>query len=382
MPRSIYMDYNATVPVRPEAAAAVAQALAVTGNASSVHGFGRAARRLIEAAREAVAALVGAASAQVVFTSGGSEANNLALAGCGRARLLVSAGEHDSVLRAAPTAERIALRSDGRVDLAALEVLLASDSRPALVSVMLANNETGVIQPLAEVAELARRHGALLHCDAVQAAGKMQIDMTALGIDLLSLSAHKLGGPQGVGALVLSDRVALAPLIRGGGQERRRRAGTENLPGIAGFGTAARIAADALATFAELALLRDELETRLARIASDMTIFSGAAPRLANTSCFTMPGTSAETQVMALDLAGIAVSAGAACSSGKLEPSQVLRAMGASETEAGQAIRVSLGWQSVAADIEAFAAAWGQLYERRAAARYAERQDEQQRAAL
>ncbi|MGF1611710.1 MAG: cysteine desulfurase family protein [Kiloniellales bacterium] len=382
MPRSIYMDCNATVPVRPEAAAAVAEALAVTGNASSVHGFGRAARRLIEEAREAVAALVGAVPEEVIFTSSGSEANNLALGGCGRARLLVSAGEHDSVLRAVPEAKRIPLRHDGRVDLDALATLLAESDEPALVSVMLANNETGVIQPLAEVAELARRHGALLHCDAVQAAGKLPLGMTALGIDLMSLSAHKLGGPQGIGALVVAERVALAPLIRGGGQERRRRAGTENLPGIAGFGAAARVAAGNLTVFAGLAVLRDDLETRLGRIAPDMTVFGTAAPRLANTSCFTMPGTPAETQVMALDLAGIAVSAGAACSSGKLEPSQVLRAMGASESEAGQAIRVSLGWRSEATDIEAFVAAWGQLYQRRAAARRAERQVEPHRAAL
>ena len=227
-------------------------------------------------------------------------------------------------------AARIPLRLDGVVDLDALEVLLGEDPRPALVSVMLANNETGVIQPVARAAETAHSRGALVHCDAVQGAGKIPVDMAALGIDLLSLSAHKLGGPQGVGALIVAEGIELAPLIRGGGQERRHRAGTENLPGIAGFGAAAECALAGLARMAGLAELRDRLERHLRARAPEIEIYGAGAPRLPNTSCFGTPGLTAEIQVMALDLAGIAVSAGAACSSGKVAPSHVLSAMGAS----------------------------------------------------
>jgi cysteine desulfurase len=371
MTPAVYLDYNATAPVRPEAAAAVADALGLTGNASSVHRFGRLARRKLEDAREAVAALVGAPAERVVFTSGGTEANNLALTGAGRARRLVSAGEHDSVLNAAAAgveggAERIPLGRDGVVDLDALEARLGEDSRPALVSVMLANNETGVIQPVARAAETAHCRGALVHCDAVQGAGKIPVDMTALGVDLLSLSAHKLGGPQGVGALIVAEGIELAPLMLGGGQERRHRAGTENLPGIAGFGAAAECALAGLERMAGLAELRDRLERRLRARAPEIEIYGAGAPRLPNTSCFGTPGLAAEIQVMALDLAGIAVSAGAACSSGKVAPSHVLGAMGASEAEAGSAIRVSLGWDSGAAGIERFLEAWSALYSRSA----------------
>jgi cysteine desulfurase len=365
LPAPVYMDYNATAPVRPEAAAAVAEALSQVGNASSVHSFGRLARGRIETAREQVAALVGARPEQVVFTSGGTEANNLALAGVDRPRLLVSAGEHDSVLQAAPRAERIALESQGRLDLGMLSRLLAADRRPALISVMIANNETGIVQPLAEVVALARTQGALVHSDAVQAAGKIPLDLTALGVDLLSLSAHKLGGPQGVGALVVADRVALQPLMRGGGQERSRRGGTENVAGVAGFGAAAEAATRDLDAVARLSALRDRLERDLCRLAPEARVFGAGAPRLPNTSCFAVPGLSGETQVMALDLAGVAVSAGSACSSGRVQASHVLRAMGAREEEAASAIRVSLGWRSEAGDVDRFLEAWRALYRRR-----------------
>jgi cysteine desulfurase len=364
----IYLDYNATAPVRPVAAAAVAEALAITGNASSVHGFGRSARARIEEAREAVAGLGGARPGQVVFTSGGTEANNLALAQAVGRRCLVSAGEHDSILQAAPEAEHIPLGVDGVIDLAVLGAMLAEGPAPALVSVMLANNETGVVQPVAEAARLARAAGALVHCDAVQAVGKIVVDFTALGLDLMSVSAHKLGGPQGVGALVVGDGIDLAPLLRGGGQERGRRAGTENLPGIAGFGAAAAEAQASLADFADLGRWRDRLEEGVRELAPSARLFGTGAARLASTACFALPGLRAETQVMALDLEGVAVSAGAACSSGKVRPSHVLRAMGADEETADSAIRVSLGWASEAADVEAFLAAWGQLLRRTGAA--------------
>ena len=360
----VYLDYNATAPVRPAAAAAVAEALVLTGNASSVHGFGRRVRARIEEAREAVAELVGARPEQVVFTSGGTEANNQALARAAGGRTLVSAGEHDSILQAAPEAAQVPLDPEGTIDLTALGDLLSAPPAPALVSIMLANNETGVIQPVAEAARMARAAGAVVHCDAVQAAGKVPLDFGDLGVDLMSLSAHKLGGPQGVGALVVGAESGFAPLLRGGGQERRRRPGTENVIGIAGFGAAAREAAQDLAAFAGLGRWRDRLEEGVRALAPAARLFGAGAPRLANTACFALPGLRAETQIMALDLAGVAVSAGAACSSGKVQPSHVLRAMGADEETADCAIRVSLGWASEAADVEAFLESWGALLRR------------------
>lgn len=366
MKNPVYMDHNATTAVRPEARDAVALALALTGNPSSVHGSGRTARRLVEDARDAVAALVGAEPAWVVFTSGGTEANNLALRVLPkRAPILCSAVEHASVLSVMDGIVEIPVDGDGVVDLGALEALLAGEDTPALVSVMLANNETGVLQPVADVAALAHEHGALIHCDAVQAAGKMAIDFRTLGCDLMSLSAHKIGGPSGVGALVVTSGVegdlALIPMLRGGGQERGRRAGTENVPGIAGFGAAARAAREGLTDFARLGRWRERIENRL-RQHADSRVYGFGAPRLANTSCLTMPGVEAETQVIQFDLAGVAVSAGAACSSGKVEPSRVLAAMGVDANEAATAIRVSLGWNTTEDDADKFVEAWIQVY--------------------
>jgi cysteine desulfurase len=362
--RATYLDYNATAPVRPEVAAAIAEALALGGNASSVHAAGRAARRAIERARDAVAALVGGDASEIVFVSGGSEANHLALRGAGRARILVSAIEHESVLRAVAGAAIVPVEPSGVVGRAALAALLAADPTPALVSIMLANNETGVVQPIAELAELVHAHGGLLHCDAIQAAGKIPLDIRALGADFLSLSAHKLGGPQGIGALVVAGDLALSPLQAGGGQERGRRAGTENLPGIVGFGRAAEIAQRDITGIARLAALRDDIQRRLRVIAPAAPIYGSAAPRLPNTLCIGMPGVAAETQVMALDLAGVMVSAGAACSSGKVRTSHVLTAMGESPEAASSAIRISLGWRSDAADVDHLVDAWGALHGR------------------
>jgi len=363
--RLTYLDHNATAPVRPAVAAAVAEALALVGNPSSVHRAGRAARRAVETARRAVAALVGAEAREVVFVSGGSEANQLALRGSGRRRILVSAIEHDSVLTAVADAEILPVDPNtGIVGLALLADRLAADNRPALVSIMLANNETGIIQPIAEIAEIVHAGGGLLHCDAIQAAGKLPLDRALLGADLLSLSAHKLGGPQGVGALLVAPDVALMALQTGGGQEHGRRAGTENVPGIVGFGRACALAAEGLAAYARTAELRDRAERELLALAPEAQIFGAGLPRLPNTLCITMPGVSAATQVMALDLAGVMVSAGAACSSGKVRPSHVLRAMGASPEAAASAIRISLGWDSTAADIDHLVEAWGALYGR------------------
>lgn len=362
----IYLDHNATTALRPEAAAAIAAALRISGNPSSVHAAGRKARRLIEDAREQVAALVGAAPAHVVFTSGGTEANALALRGLGPRRVLMSAVEHASVLRATDAAGLLPVDRHGVIRLDALEAALAvAPAEPALVSVQWAGNETGVIQPVAEIAALCQRYGAILHSDAVQAAGRLRLDLRAADVHLLSLSAHKLGGPMGVGALIVDPSLDLKPLLRGGGQERGLRAGTENLPGIAGFGAAAE-RARTLADAARLTLLRDRLEQRLRAICPAAPVFGAGAQRLPNTTCIGMPGVPAETQVIAFDLAGIAVSAGAACSSGRVSRSGVLAAMGVGDDLAGSAIRVSLGWTSGEADVERFIEVWTSIYARAA----------------
>lgn len=359
----VYLDYNATAPLRPEALAAMTAALAETGNASSVHGFGRAARKRVEDARAGLAALLNCRAADLVFTGGGTEANNLALKGAGRPRLLASAGEHDSVL-AVPGVETLPLTAQGAIDLDALDNRLAESDEPTLVSVMLANNETGVVQPVTGAAEVCRRHGALLHCDAVQAFGKMEVDFAALGADLLSVSAHKLGGPQGVGALVLKPGFELSSQILGGGQERRRRAGTENVAAIAGFAAAAEAAVGALEDWRQMDAWRTALEESLCDLCPEAKIYGAGAARLPNTTCVSMPGVPAETQVMAFDLAGVAVSAGSACSSGKVTPSHVLRAMGAGEEEARSAIRLSGGWTTTRADLDRALEVWRDIYRR------------------
>ena len=351
MPDRVYLDANATEPLRPAARAAALAALDLTGNPASVHGFGRGARALLETARETIAARFGGHPADLVFTSGGTEANALAIAGLGAGRRrIVSAIEHAAVREAAPEAAILPVDRQGIADLARLAALLA-EGPPAFVALMLANNETGVIQPIAEAAALCRRFGAHLHVDAVQAAGRIACDFTALGAASLALSGHKLGGPAGAGALLLDADAAkrLAPLIVGGGQERGRRGGTPPLAAIAGF------AAAATADPADLAPLRDAAEA--AAIEAGAVVCGAGAPRLPNTTCLALPGVKAETQVIALDLAGIAVSAGAACSSGKIAQSHVLAAMGLGDL-AGQAIRVSLPWSATAADITAFSNAY------------------------
>jgi cysteine desulfurase len=350
----VYLDANATEPLRPEARAAVAAALDVTGNPSSVHSAGRAARRILEDARELLARRFGVAAQHLVFTSGGTEADALAIHafGAGR-RVIIGATEHDAVRSAAADAVMLPVSADGVADLDTLESWLASGPL-SLVCLMLANNETGVIQPVVQAATLCRRYGAWLHVDAVQAAGRMDVQVPALGAHSLAISSHKLGGPPGAGALLLDPEVsAIAPLIAGGGQERGRRGGTPPLPAIAGFAAAAAVARDA----SHLAELRDEAEA--AAVAAG-AIVCGGAVRLANTSCLALPGVRADAQVIALDLAGVAVSAGAACSSGKVTASHVLQAMGLGPL-AGQAIRVSLPWNAAAADIAVFATAYRRM---------------------
>jgi cysteine desulfurase len=384
MTERAYLDYNATAPLRPEVREAMVAALSLAGNPSSVHAEGRAARAAIEAARAKVARLLRARPEDVIFTSGGTEANVLALApGGADDRLHVSAVEHPSVLaggRFSPAqVSRIPVTADGVMDLDFLASELAKHhlngrgTRP-FVSLMAANNETGALQPVAAAAKIvhdASVHtvGGVLHCDAVQAAGKVPLDMAALDADLVSLSAHKLGGHKGIGALVLRKGVTVAPMLKGGGQELRRRAGTENVAGIVGFGVAAEIAAAELDEAQAIAgsrnaLLRDALEARALAIAPEAVVLSARVARLPNTSCIAVPGTKAETLVIGLDLAGVAVSAGSACSSGKVEVSHVLSAMGVGSELSRSAIRVSLGYGSTPADIERFIEAWGALIKR------------------
>ncbi len=363
----VYLDYNATAPLRPEARKAMIAALDVTGNASSVHGEGRRARGIVEAAREDVARLVGAKPSEVVFTSGATEANAWVMAQ-GWDTIFVAGIEHDSVLAPVKASGakiiEIPVGADGVVRLDEIARHITSGAKPdaklgrVLVVLQMANNETGVIQPVAELAVLAREHGLSMHVDAVQAAGRLAIDFAALGVTTLSVSAHKMGGPKGAGALLIRDHVDLVPFVRGGGQERRRRAGTENIAAIAGFGAAAAEARTNFAAMPRIALLRDQLEAEVRKLSPNAILIGAEAPRLANTSAIALPGKHAESMVIKLDLAGIAASAGAACSSGKVGVSHVLQSMGFDVGIAGAAIRVSIGPETTGHDIAAFLAAW------------------------
>ena len=377
--RRTYLDFNATAPLLPQARAAVMAALDVCGNPSSVHAEGRAARRIVELAREQVAALVGGEARNVVFTSGGTEANMLALSPAVGDRLLISAIEHPSVLaggRYAPeSVERIPVNADGIVDLTALRSALAKGGRP-LVSLMLANNETGVVQPVSEAARLVHEAGGLLHVDAVQAAGRISCDIKALGADFMTISGHKIGAPKGVGALIKrSESLHLDPLIKGGGQERGARAGTENVAAIAGMGAAASdcvttasaqaptaSSSDPAASgYARQTALRAALESGLKTVTPAVVVFGADSPRLPNTTLFSVPGLKAETAVIAFDLEGVAVSSGAACSSGKVQPSHVLAAMGVPLDLARGAVRVSLGPTTTESEINHFLEAWNRV---------------------
>ena len=359
-----YLDYNATTPVLAEVADAVIAAMGRFGNPSSVHAAGRHARSAVEDAREAVAAMVNGAAPQVVFTSGGTEANALALRGLvstSRTNIIATAVEHPSVLAHVGAEGLIPVDDDGIVNLTALEEMLKLRPAPVLIALMLANNETGVLQPVGAVVDLARKYGALVHCDAVQGPGKVALDIQALGVDSISLSAHKCGGLKGVGALVLRKGGDVAADMLGGGQERRRRAGTENVPGIVAFGAAARAHGRILSEAARVQRLRDALEDGALAMAPQAKIFANGKPRLGNTACIALPGISSETQLIRLDLAGVAVSAGSACSSGKIAASHVLLAMGVPAEEAKSAIRVSFGWENTENDVSRFLEAWRPL---------------------
>jgi cysteine desulfurase len=368
----IYLDWNATAPLRPEARTAMAEAWDVVGNPSSVHAEGRAARRLVEDARAIIARATGASARNVIFTSGGTEANALALTpGLRRPggepvqRLVVSAVEHPSVLAGGSFDDADITRAPvapyGVVDPERLQALLRGGP-PALVSIMLANNETGAIQPIPEVAEIVHAAGGVLHVDAVQALSRISCDISDLSADILSISAHKVGGPKGVGALIVQDGITgLEPLISGGGQEKGRRAGTENISGIIGFGAALHAAVErGEAETSRIRALRERLEAGLTAGAGTV-IFSSAAARLPNTTLAAAPGMKAETAVISFDLEGIAVSSGSACSSGKVQPSHVLAAMGVPTDLARGAIRISLGWNTSESDVDCFLQAWRKL---------------------
>lgn len=338
----IYLDHNASSPIHPAIVETMVATMRIHGNASSVHRAGRNARAMIESSRTSVAELVGAEPKQVIFTSGATEANNAVLKSF-TGKILVSSIEHPSVLESAPKAERIPVGNDGLVDLQAIEGMIDGAS---LISVMMVNNETGVIQPIEKIVALAKAKGVRVHCDAVQAAGRIPLAMN--GIDYLTLSAHKMGGPQGVGALIVAPGAPPVKLIHGGGQERRARAGTENVAGIAGFGAIAELAN--IEQFQKLTSLRNIIEQTIPGI----IVFGQSSARVANTTCFALPGVLADTQLMALDLAGICVSSGSACSSGSVKPSHVLEAMGIAPDLANCALRVSLGWNTTQKDVDTF----------------------------
>lgn len=362
MPSCHYLDYNATTPSRPQVLETVRELQAIPLNPSSVHAGGRKAKQMLDNARRTLAEIIGVFPAEIMFTSSGTEGNNWAIRNFPDNDILVSTTEHSSVLKPAQQrgCQSIPVTPDGLVDLEKLHELLKGKDK-FLVSVMLANNETGVIQPIQEIAALVHEKGGLLHCDAVQAFGKIPVDFNVLGCDMLTVSAHKMGGLIGAAALVVKNGLSLPPFIVGGGQEQNRRAGTENTAAIAGFAKAAELID--LNQMAQIRHWLDELETQAEALGA--TITGKNAPRLPNTSCVTMPGITAETQLISFDLEGIATSAGSACSSGRIEPSHVLLAMGMQTKEAATALRISGGWATTKDDIDAVTTAWQKLFRRK-----------------
>lgn len=365
----IYLDYNATAPIRPQVVKAMAAAMERPLNPSSVHGFGRQAKRLMDDARQKILESVNAEGYNLVFTGSGTEANNLA---CGVRSVacdvfVVSAVEHSSVLNVASGAIKIPVEVSGVVQMEAVKKLLHAARRTPhapLVSIQLANNETGIIQPIAEIARVVHEAGGMLHVDAVQGLGKIPLDVSILNVDMLTLSAHKIGGPQGVGALLFKLGIEIKPQILGGGQELGLRAGTQNVAGIVGFGVAVEAVTEMQNKFRHIKLLRDRMEAEIKSISPESIIVGEGVERLPNTSCITMPNVKNETQLIHFDLHNIAVSAGAACSSGKVTISHVLLAMGLQKEQAETAIRISLGTETTQSEIDRFISAWGELYKR------------------
>ncbi len=364
MKTPVYLDYNATAPARPDVIERVRAVMGEVGNASSVHQFGQRARGTVEAARKQVGDLIGVSPNQIVFTSGATESNNTALHAFKGKRVLISAIEHPAVMQSAPHAEMIPVTRDGVVDMDAFERMLNDGEPPAIISVMLVNSETGAIQPVQEIARLAKAKGALVHTDAVQGAGRIPLDFNDLGVDFMSLSAHKMAGPQGVGAFVFRSGLTFEKFMKGGTQERMQRGGTVNVAGIAGFGVAAELAAQHISHYDTLSKMRDDMEARMKDVCPAIVICSNNTARIGNTSNIGLPGVTAQTQLMALDLAGIAVSSGSACSSGSFKPSHVLKAMGMNDDDASTALRISSGWATTPDDIDRFIDAWSDMVQR------------------
>jgi cysteine desulfurase len=363
--RSFYLDYNATSPLKPVVKDTILSVIDQPGNPSAVHRFGRNAKLTIETARDRLAKSVNCRPDNIIFTSGATEANNMVMNHFHSHTVLISAIEHPSILQTAPeSCQVLPVSSDGVLDLDALEAALKASPAPVLVSVMAVNNETGVIQPIAKIAKIVHQYDGIYHCDAVQALGRIELDIQALGIDILSLTAHKIGGPQGVGALISKADIDLMPLLKGGGQEKYKRAGTENVSGIAGFGMASMQAVKDIDEHQKLGRWRDRIEREIADYAPEVTFYSQNTDRVANTTMFSLAGIASDTQMINLDLSGIAVSNGSACSSGRVEPSHVLRAMGASEDQAASALRISLGWATEEDDINHFIQSWKDMYDR------------------
>ena len=357
---SVYLDYNATTPLREEAKIGMLEVMGPPYNSSSVHSYGRKAKSYLDEARDLVATLVNANSDQIIFTSGGTEANALIMHSANLP--LISSIEHEAIIQSSHNPTFLEVNGNGQVNLNQIERKIL-EIKPDILSVMWANNETGVIQPINEIAEIANNHNVHIHCDAVQAVGKIEIDFKFSGLDSLAISSHKIGGPSGVGALVVSNPLKLNPIIRGGGQERGYRSGTENVPGIVGFGAAARKALSELKAFRNISKKQRQFEKKLKKSLSEIIIIGESVERLANTTCVCMPHLSSEAQVIALDLEGFAVSAGSACSSGKVKESHVLKAMGL-DWASKNSIRISSGWQNSENDLEKLAQAYIELYKR------------------
>lgn len=365
----IYLDYNATALMKPQVIAEMTRVMNIGGNPSSVHALGRGAKSIMEHARQTIAAVINCRPQKITFTGGGTEANNLALCATAMDHIIIAATEHDSIYgikeHFAGTVEILPVDNNGLVSLDDLQKSLEGTPDKTLVSIMLANNETGVVQDIKTLAEITHEAGAIFHTDAIQALGKIPVDFRALGVDMMSFSAHKLSGPQGVGALVALEKIDIKSIIFGGGQEVGRRSGTENLAGIAGFAKAVELVPENLKIMDVLRIFRDRIEQEISDHANDAIFYGSKSDRLPNTSTILMPGVASETQVMAFDLDGICVSSGSACSSGKVKPSHVVSAMGASHDQALSTIRASLGWHSTEDDVNAFIRAWIKLYDRK-----------------
>lgn len=362
--KTIYLDYNATCPLIPEIWDDVAAVMRAPYNASSIHGLGRKGHHMLEGARRAIAELTNSDSKNIVFNSGATEGNNTVLKHFSGAPVLVGATEHPSVLEAREDAHSIPACLDGTIDLNALEDLLKT-IRPKLVSVMYANNESGVINPVQKISGLCKKYGAFYHCDGVQALGREAVDIFELGIDFLTISGHKIGGPQGSGALIMGMCGETPTLLHGGGQEKKARAGTQNLASIHGFGLAARYCQENMNTATQtLRGLRDHLEAKILEICPECVIHGKSAQRLCNTNFFSVPGLSSQTMLMGLDLENIAASNGSACSSGSTKTSHVLKAMNVADDLAGAAVRISLGHQTNQEDVDHFLDVFTAIYKR------------------